>query len=78
MQARVDRLVGAGEAEARARRALVVPQAPVPRIGERRVREQELPRRERARIRLGDARPVAEERDLHAVVAARGVARPSR
>ena len=78
MQARVDACVGARETEARARGALVVPQAPVPRIGERRVREHELPRRERAGVRLGDARPIAEERDLHAVVAARGIRRPSR
>ena len=39
-------LGGLGEAEARARRALVVAQARRARIGERRVREQELPRRE--------------------------------
>jgi hypothetical protein len=65
------------EAESRARRALVVVETAVPRIGERRMREHELPRRERASIRLGNARPVAKERDLHTPLPARGVPDPA-
>ena len=56
IHARGRRLVGAGEAEAGARGALVVQELPAARVGERRVREDQLARRERARVVLGDAR----------------------
>ena len=66
------------EPESRARRALVVPQAAERRIGDRRVREQQLRRREAARAVFGHARARAKERDLHAEVAAARVAHPAR
>ncbi len=60
------RLVRAGEVEHRARRTLVVAQPAVRGVRHRRVREHELPCGEPARVVLGDARAVAEERHLHA------------
>ncbi len=64
--------------KALARCALVMPQPAGPGAHERRVREQQLPRSERARILFVHARPVAEERDLHAIIVARAVGEPSR
>jgi hypothetical protein len=48
------------------RRALGVPQAADGRIRDRRVPEQDLPRRKPARIRFAQARPHAKKRDLEA------------
>src|SRR5258708_21755566 len=67
----VDPDAGAGfrglrERDPGARRALLVHQPAVPRIGDRRVREQDLSRAEGAGIILGDVRPCPEERDLEA------------
>src|SRR6266571_8231240 len=59
-------LLGTGEPEACARGALVVQQPTGRRIGERGMREEQLPRREAAGKVLGDARPVAKKSDLHA------------
>src|SRR2546427_1301725 len=59
-------LLGTGEPEACARGALVVQQACGRRIGERSMREEQLPRREAAGNVFGDARPVAKKSDLHA------------
>src|SRR5438552_4251270 len=70
-------LFGMGEPEARARRALVVQQPTGRRIGERRVREQQLPRREPAGKFFGDARTVAKESKLHAELPAARRLEPS-
>ena len=60
------RLVRPGKVEHRARRALVVAEPALRGLGQRRVREHQLTRREVARVVLGDARPIAKERDLNA------------
>src|SRR2546425_1677580 len=59
-------LFGLGEPEPRARGTLVVQQPTGRRIGEHRMREKQLPRREPAGNVFGDARPVAKKSDLHA------------
>ena len=58
--------LGLREREPGARRALLVHQPAVPRIGDRRVGEQDLPWAEGAGIVLPDAGPRSEERDLEA------------
>src|SRR5206468_9530555 len=70
-------LVDAGQTEALTRGALVMEQMRTTRIGERGVRKHELSRREGARIRLGDTRPVAKERHLHTVRVAGRVSDPA-
>src|SRR6266508_473535 len=70
-------LFGPGEPEPRARGALVVQQPSSRRIGERRMREEQLPRCEPARNVFGDARPVAKKSDLHAELLAAGRLEPA-
>jgi hypothetical protein len=60
-----------------ARGELVVHEMSDLRIGERRVREEQLPRGEAARVRLRKSRPIAKERDLEAVVASAAVPDPA-
>src|SRR5712691_882342 len=71
-------LFGLGEPEPRARGALIVQQPTGRRIGERRVRKEQLPRRKPARNIFGDARPVAKKSDLHAELPAAGRLEPAR
>src|SRR5438309_65330 len=59
-------LLRLGEPEACARGALIVQQLSRTRIGECRMREEQLPRREAARNVFGEARPVEKKRDLYA------------
>src|SRR4029078_3205608 len=66
-----------GELEALARRALVVAEPAVARIGDGGVREQQLARRKCARIRFGDERAVAEESYLDAEAVNIGIASPA-
>src|SRR2546425_3939368 len=70
-------LFGLGEPQARARGALIVQQRCGERIGERRVREEQLPRREPALNIFRNARPVAKESDLHAELPAAGRLEPA-
>src|SRR5258706_4140007 len=70
-------LFGLGEPEPRARGALIVQQPRGRRIGERRMREEQLPRREPARKVFGDTRPVAKKSDLHAELFAAGRFEPA-
>jgi len=60
------RLARLGETESGARRALIVDQTAFRRDRERGVREDQLCGRETTSTLLGDAGPIAEERDLHA------------
>ena len=57
---------------------LVVAQPAVPRIRDRRVREQQLARRETAGPAFGDAGAIAKERDLDAEIVSVAVAHPGR
>jgi len=70
--------VGAGETQPRARRTLVVTQAATSRVGECRMREDDLLRRERARILFLDAGASAKERDLNAEIVAVRILDPAR
>src|SRR3989449_4560041 len=70
-------LFGLGEPQARARGALIVQQRCGERIGERRVREEQLPRREPALNIFRNARPVAKKSDLHAELPAAGRLEPA-
>ncbi len=70
-------LRGACESEALARGALIVTKPAVTRIGDGGVREQQLARRKRARIGLGNARAIAKEGDLDAESVSTGVLNPA-
>src|SRR6266849_3634895 len=70
-------LFGLGEPEPRARGALIVQQPCGERIGERRMREEQLPRREPAWNIFCNARPVAKKSDLHSELPAAGRLEPA-
>src|SRR5581483_10031012 len=65
------------ETKACTRHALVGPQSPQPRIGDGGVGEQELARCEGARVVFLHFGPIAEEGDLHAVIAPARILQPT-